>query len=291
MRWTLLGRSPDFEDRRATTARAIRASIGLGAALLVGLSLLLGEKVFRVVDPAANVDASRRPLVPASPTRTASKEEIPVAFVSSMFDDMQDTWTRLFSSMGKRYIEAQMVLFRDAVESACGHSQPATGSFYCPVDQKVYVDLGVYQELREHFGESGDLGQAYVLAHEIGHHVQTLFGIEQRVRRLKAEQPADQLSMRLELQADCLTGVWWHSRAERRILQRGDIERALNAAAAIGAVRRYGVSTNHNPPGALTHGSSAQRVVSFKRGFEAGQVSACDISCGKNYERRVCGSQ
>lgn len=260
----------------------MRASIGLGAALVLGLSLLIGEKVFRVVDPAtASVDASPRPLVPASPTRTASEEEIPVALVSFVFDDIQGTWTRLFSSMGKRYIEARMVLFRDAVESACGHSQPATGSFYCPVDQKVYVDLDVYQELRERFGESGDLGQVYVLAHEIGHHVQTLLGIEQRVRRLKAEQPAaaDQLSMRLELQADCLTGVWWHSRAERHILERGDIERALNAAAAIGAVRRYAVSTNPDSPDALTHGTSAQRVASFKRGFESGQVSAYDISC------------
>ena len=258
-------------------AQAVRASIGLGAALL-GLCLPLGNGLLPFTDRAATtVDRSPRLLVSASPA--PAHEAIPSA-VSSMFDDVQRTWTQLFSSMGKRYVEARMVIFRESVKSACGYSHPATGSFYCPTDQTVYVDLGIYQGLREHFGEPGELGHAFVLAHEIGHHVQTLLGIEERVRQLRATQPgaADQLSTRVEAQADCLSGLWWYF-TPRRTLEPADIEGALHAAAAIGAVRWDGVSAG-DAPDAFTHETSLQRVSSFKRGLQSGQVSACEISSG-----------
>lgn len=246
-------------------------SVGSGAILLLALILLPGEQLFRMVDrAAAKVDASLPQPVPASPASTTPEAYMLAASVSSMFDATQDTWIRLFASTGKHYVEAHLVLFRDAVESGCGHSQPAMGSFYCPVDRKAYVDLGIYRELRERFGGSADLVQAYVLAHEIGHHVQALLRIEQRARQLRVEQPAatERLSTRFELQADCLAGVSWHSRTARGALEHGDIEKAVNAAVVIGA---------HESPEALTHGSPAQRVNSFKLGFESGQISVCRL--------------
>jgi len=261
----------DSERRLPATGRAKLRSVGPGATLLLVLILLPGEQRSRTVDrAAASVEASLPRAGPASPASTTPPDDMMAASVSSMFDAMQNTWTRLFASTGKRYVESQLVLFRHAVESGCGHSQPAMGSFYCPLDRKAYVDLGVYRELRERFGRSGDLVQAYVLAHEIGHHVQALLSLKQRARRLGAEQPAatEGLSTRFELQADCLAGVSWHPRTARSALERDDIEKAVRAAVVIGM---------HESPEALTHGSPVQRVNSFRLGFESGQVSVCRL--------------
>jgi predicted metalloprotease len=211
----------------------------------------------------------------------AAEEEL-VEFVSFVLDDNQELWARLLPQMGQSYREAKLVLFRDLVRSACGLAQAATGPFYCPGDDNLYIDLGFYEELRRQFGAPGDFAQAYVIAHEIGHHVQNLLGIEQRVRGLQRERPSDAnaLSVRMELQADCLAGVWGHSAAQRGDLEPGDLEEGLNAAAAIGDDRIQRSSGQSVNPDAFTHGSSAQRVEWFRRGFDTGDPAACDTFAG-----------
>jgi predicted metalloprotease len=171
-----------------------------------------------------------------------------------------------------------LVVFRDAIQSACGFAESASGPFYCPGDQKVYIDLAFYDELRQRFGAAGDFAQAYVIAHEIGHHLQTLLGVEEQVRRAQRARPDRQnvLSVSMELQADCFAGVWGHSTAQRNLLEQGDVEEGLNAAAAIGDDRIQRMSTGRVMPEKFTHGSSAQRVRWFRRGLETGQLSACD---------------
>jgi len=174
------------------------------------------------------------------------------------------------------------VLFRDAVQSACGFAGAASGPFYCPGDEKVYIDLGFYQELRDRFGAAGDFAQAYVLAHEIGHHVQKVVGVEGEVRQAQRSNPgaAKQLSVLMELQADCYAGLWGHSTAQRDILETGDVEEGLNAAAAIGDDRIQKMSGQYVNPDAFTHGSSTQRVEWFRRGLDKGDVGACDTFAG-----------
>jgi predicted metalloprotease len=195
--------------------------------------------------------------------------------VSFVLDDAQDTWERLLPG---RYQRAALVLFRDAVQSACGFAEAATGPFYCPGDRKVYIDLGFYAELKQRFGAPGDFAQAYVLTHEIGHHVQTLLGIEGRMRQMQQARPqlSNELSVRLELQADCFAGLWGNSTAQRNILERGDVEEGLNAAAAIGDDRIQRMSGARVAPERFTHGSSEQRVEWFRRGLQSGQIEACD---------------
>src|SRR5262249_24403941 len=184
-------------------------------------------------------------------------------------------WSELLPG---RYRHAKLVLFRDAVDSACGFAQAATGPFYCPGDQKVYIDLGFYDELRARFGAPGEFAQAYVLAHEIGHHVQHLLNIDRQVRQMEQTRPerAHDLSVRMELQADCLAGVWGHSTAQRNLLEQGDVESALNAAAAIADDRIQRMAGGRVHPESFTHGSSAQRVEWFKRGLQAGEPNGCD---------------
>lgn len=207
-----------------------------------------------------------------------AREEPLVQFVSFVLDDAQNTWRQILLARRVQYQDAKLVLFRDAVDSACGFAQAATGPFYCPVDQKVYIDLGFYQELKNRFGASGDFAQAYVLTHEIGHHVQNLLGIDRKVHQLQGSNPgaANELSVRLELQADCLAGVWGHSTDQRQILEEGDVESALNAAAAIGDDRLQRMATGRVSPESFTHGSSAQRTQWFKRGLSDGSLTACD---------------
>jgi predicted metalloprotease len=206
---------------------------------------------------------------------TSPEEEELVDFVSFVLDDNQATWG---SILGGQYQVARMVVFRDAVRSACGITGSATGPFYCPSDQKVYLDLGFFDQLRRSFGAPGDFAQAYVIAHEIGHHVQKLLGIEGEVRRAQSARPgmANELSVRTELQADCFAGVWGHSTAERGILETGDVEEGLNAAAAIGDDRMQRMSQGWVSPDSFTHGSSEQRVRWFRRGLDSGDPEACD---------------
>ncbi len=194
-------------------------------------------------------------------------------FVSFVLDDVQGFWDGHFADAGDNYPEAELVLFRDGVQSGCGFAASSTGPFYCPADSKVYVDLAFFRELTERFGAPGDFAQAYVLAHEIGHHVQNVLGIDDEVRRLQGEHPDDvnALSVRQELQADCLAGVWAHSAFQRDLLSDGDLREGLDAAAAVGD-DRLGAGSEEN----WTHGSSDQRVHWFTEGYESGEVEACD---------------
>jgi hypothetical protein len=206
--------------------------------------------------------------------RASPQEEELVQFVSFVLDDLQETWTRLLPG----YREAKLVLFRDAVRSGCGFAQAQMGPFYCPADEKLYVDLSFYEELRRRFGAPGDFAQAYVIAHEIGHHVQKLTGLEAKVRRAQRSSPseANAFSVRMELQADCLAGVWGHSTARRDILEAGDVEEGLRAAAAIGDDRIQGMSGGRVSPESFTHGSSEQRVHWFRTGLSLGDPDGCD---------------
>lgn len=236
MRWTPGGRSDDLEDQRNSGGgrRGGGMGLGIGGLLLLGVLSLVFKR--DLVTPFLNVGTESS--VPASapdPKRDAAEEPM-VQFVSFVLDDAQKTWGTKFATQGKSYQRARLVLFRDGVDSACGSADAAVGPFYCPGDQKVYIDLGFYDDLKRRFGVSGDFAQAYVLAHEIGHHVQNLLGMDRQVRQAPQQNPLarNSLSVRLELQADCYAGVWAHSTNERNLLESGDVEEALRAASAIG---------------------------------------------------------
>jgi uncharacterized protein len=212
-----------------------------------------------------------------------SEEERQLAdFIGFVVDDVQDSWARSFAEAGRRYEPTKLVLFRQATRSGCGAASAATGPFYCPADRKVYLDLSFFRELRSRFGAPGDFAQAYVIAHEFGHHVQTLLGISGDVRRAEQENPdeANELSIRLELQADCLAGVWGHSAYEDNQLEPGDLEEGLGAAAAVGDDRIQQQAGAEVNPETWTHGASEQRVDWFQRGFESGDVNTCDTFSG-----------
>ena len=195
-----------------------------------------------------------------------------------MLDDIQETWAELLPQVGGGYRDTQLVLFRDAIQSACGFAQAATGPFYCPGDGKVYIDLSFYDDLRARFGAPGDFAQAYVLAHEIGHHVQSLLGIESRVRELQQSRPRmrNEYSVAMELQADCLAGVWGNRAARKGLLETGDVEEGLRAAGAIGDDRIQRQATGRVTPDSFTHGSSEQRIFWLRRGLDTGDPDVCD---------------
>lgn len=254
--------------------------IGLGGLLLLLLiSWLTGVDFLSLVGPGTMQPTES---VGGPPAATSPEEERMVDFVDAVMEDAQATWQEL---LGGRYRETVAVLFRDATQSACGLGQAATGPFYCPADERVYLDLEFFNELRTRFRAPGDFAQAYVLAHELGHHVQTLLGIESQVRQLQSSRPDQRnaLSVRMELQADCFAGVWGHhaaqpGRAAQGMveLESGDLEEGLNAAAAIGDDRIQRMSGNRVAPDSFTHGSSGQRVTWFKRGFDSGDPRACE---------------
>ena len=199
-------------------------------------------------------------------------------FVTFVLNDTQATWSKILPSQGISYRHAKLVLFRNSIDSACGMAQSATGPFYCPEDEKVYIDLGFYDELKQRFGAPGEFAEAYVLAHEIGHHVQKLLGIEGKVRAMQERDPQSEkeLSVKLELQADCFAGVWGHSTQQRDLLEAGDVDSALRAAAAVGDDRLQKMATGHINPDTFTHGSSAQRTEWFQRGFSDGSIASCN---------------
>jgi predicted metalloprotease len=272
MRWTPGRRSTNIEDRRGMS---VGRGVGIGGGLIaLLLSLFLGTDLF---SPGPEGDYGvEQPT--GAPVRSTPEEERMVLFVSFVLDSTQSTWAEVFPSLGAQYRDARLVLFRDAVQSACGIAGSATGPFYCPPDERVYVDLGFFDELRSRFGAPGDFAQAYVLAHEIGHHVQNLLGIEQQVRSgmQRGGRQANELSVRLELQADCLAGIWGHRAARQGLLESGDVEEGIGAAAAVGDDRIQRMSTGQVSPESWTHGSSAQRVSWFRRGLESGRVQDCD---------------
>lgn len=285
MRWTRRGRSRNIEDRRSSPGRGIRrgAPMGIGGILiLLVLSVVFKQDFFALLGTDVAMAPNQSSSAPSGPFRTTPEEERLVDFVSFVLDDAQEVWSRTLPAHGVDYRDAKLVLFRDVVSSACGRAGSATGPFYCPGDEKVYIDLGFYRELRDRFGAAGDFAQAYVLAHEIGHHVQNIIGVERSVRQAQRSRPGDanELSVRMELQADCLAGVWGHSTAQRDLLEAGDVEEGLNAAAAIGDDRIQRMSGRHVNPDGFTHGSSEQRVEWFRRGLETGDINACDTFSG-----------
>jgi predicted metalloprotease len=217
--------------------------------------------------------------------QTAQEQEL-TEFVSVVLADTEETWHTLFESEGKVYKEPRLVLYRGAVNSACGLGQAAMGPFYCPGDQKVYLDLGFFDDLARRHDAPGDFAQAYVIAHEVGHHVQTLLGISAEVQKAKrglGEEARNQLSVKQELQADCFAGIWGHHASRsRQLLERGDIEEGLNAASAIGDDRLQKQSRGYVTPESFTHGSSTQRVRWFKTGLEKGTMSACNTFASRS---------
>ena len=278
MRWSPGGVSPDIEDRRSFGGgggfRGPGMRLGLGSTLVLIVLGLIFKQDFLSMFTGAPVPAVQRQ---GSADRDPG-EQREVQFVSFVLDDVQNTWDRLLPQSGAAYRHAKLVLFRDYTESGCGSAQSATGPFYCPPDEKVYIDLGFFDELSRRFGAPGEFAQAYVLAHEIGHHVQTVLGVERKLREAQARNraAANQLSVRMELQADCLAGVWGHSTKQRNIIDAADVEAGMRAAAAVGDDRLQKMSKGHVSPESFTHGSSAQRVEWFRRGLEAGTVAACD---------------
>ncbi len=278
MRWNPMGRSPNLEDQRGGSGAR---GPGLGGLGLGGIILVVIVALVTKQNPLTLIGALEQSGAAAPTTGVAvtdSTEENTVQFVSFVLDDAQRLWGRLLSAQGGQWQDAKLVLFRDRVESACGFAQAASGPFYCPGDQKVYIDLGFYRELEEKFGAPGEFAEAYVLAHEIGHHVQAMLGTEAKVKEAQARQPsgANDLSVRLELQADCYAGVWGYSAAKAGRLDAGDVEDGLRAAAAVGDDRLQRMSTGQVHPESWTHGSSAQRMTWFRRGFDSGAMTACD---------------
>ena len=312
MRWQTGRRSSNVEDRRGQGGggfggfrlpRIPRVGLpggtgsGLPGGMRVGyprsarsggigcLGILLLIVVFMVLfnlGPFAPSDTEVS-TVPSStslgPSSSSSGDEL-ADFVSVVLADTEDTWNAIFSASGSAYREPVLVLYSGYTQTACGVGQSATGPFYCPADQKLYIDLSFYDELRTRFGAPGDFAQAYVIAHEVGHHVQTLLGITEQVdvaRRRASQVQANELSVRLELQADCLAGVWAnHANRARQILEEGDIDEGLGAAAAIGDDRIQRQQQGEVVPDSFTHGSSVQRVRWFRRGLDSGEVNTCD---------------
>jgi len=274
-----LGRqSRNVEDRRGMSP-GIAVGGGLGTVVLILVALFLG------VDPGVILQGGGPGEAPPPMTQPGHPSAAPGAdpmqeFVSAVLADTEDTWRVLFRDMNREYKEPRLVLFSGAVSSACGMAQSASGPFYCPPDQKIYLDMAFFRELHTRFRAPGDFAQAYVIAHEVGHHVQTLLGISQKVRGLQqraSEREANALSVRQELQADCFAGVWaFHANRSRQVLEAGDVEEGLNAAAAIGDDRLQRQSRGTVTPDAFTHGTSAQRVRWFKNGLDAGDVRQCD---------------
>lgn len=277
MRWRSGRRSSNVEDRRGVRVTRKAAGGGIGIIVIALIAMYFG------IDPSIFLSQQ----VPTSSVSTQqTTRQIPAAenqlaeFVSVVLADTEDTWNDLFSQMGKTYQEPRLVLFSGAVQSACGFSQAAMGPFYCPADQKVYIDLSFYRDLKNRHGAPGDFAQAYVIAHEIGHHVQTLLGISEKVhsaRRRVSQAEGNRLSVMQELQADCFAGIWaHHADRARQILEAGDIEEALGAASAIGDDRLQRKSRGYVTPDSFTHGSSSQRVRWFKQGFQSGDIRDCN---------------
>src|SRR6266446_2065278 len=286
MKWTPGGESQDIEDRRDEDGGGggggfqfggMHLGIG-GALILLVLSLVFKQNFFALLGGGGG-GSPNAPVV-RQPNRARDQQEQPlVQFVSFVLDDTQKTWEQILPEQaGKPYRHAKLVLFRNYTQSGCGGAESATGPFYCPHDEKVYIDLGFYDELKQRFGAPGQFAQAYVLAHEIGHHVQKITGIERKVQQLQRSNPAqaNPLSVKTELQADCFAGVWAHSTQQRGLLEAGDVESALHAAAAVGDDHIQQMTRGRVQPETFTHGSSRQRMDWFNRGLNSGSIEACN---------------
>ena len=277
MKWQGGRRSSNVEDRRGMSSRGGLVGGGIGSILLIIAALYFG------VDPSFLIEGMQSSNVSTSGTQPTADDlrNDPLAdMIAVVIADTEDVWVELFANQGRRYEQPTLVLFTGTTRSACGLGQAAMGPFYCPADKKAYIDLGFYEEMRTRFRAPGDFAQAYVIAHEIGHHVQNLLGVSNKVRQMQAragKAEGNQLSVRLELQADCLAGVW-ANRADkaRGILEAGDIEEALNAASAIGDDRLQKQSRGTVVPESFTHGTSTQRQHWFRTGLQSGDPDSCD---------------
>ncbi|MET0088772.1 MAG: neutral zinc metallopeptidase [Candidatus Thiodiazotropha sp.] len=301
MKWRGQRQSDNIEDRRGASSPS---SLGMGGGggllnLLPMVFKLFGFKGGLIAVLAIGAyglfsgnlgnmlsGSAPPPQESGKPLQQSAQEKELVQFVSVVLADTEQTWQQLFREMGAQYEEPKLVLFRGATRTACGFGQAAMGPFYCPGDNKVYIDLQFYDDLKQRFKAPGDFAQAYVIAHEVGHHVQNLLGISSKVREAQAsldEVGRNKLSVRQELQADCFAGIWAHNAdRSRQLLESGDIQEGLNAASAIGDDRLQKQSGGMVSPDSFTHGSSAQRVKWFHRGFEKGEVKACDTFSAKS---------
>ncbi len=294
MDWKGGRRSDNIEDRRDYSSAGGGAGLGL---LLRFLPFLLQTKVGRILLvvgvlgyfglKALGIDVlnlSAPPMDKSSMQQISAEEKDVVDFVSVVLANTEDIWTTLFQQMGRQYQKPKLVLFRDGVSSACGFAQSAMGPFYCPGDNKLYIDLSFFQEMKNKLGAPGDFAQAYVIAHEVGHHVQNLLGIAAKVNQLqqgKDTAAVNRLSVKQELQADCFAGIWGHyANKDFRMIEDGDLEDALNAASAIGDDHLQEQAQGRIRPEAFTHGTSKQRMEWFKRGMETGDVKACNTFAG-----------
>jgi predicted metalloprotease len=280
MRWNRGPMSDNVEDVRGQSGgrRFGGPRLGLGAVLLLlVLSLVFKRDFFALIGTGDGLPAGAESGAALTPEQQLHEDSL-AAFASAVLDSTQKDWAAIFPELGSRYRDAKLVLFRDAWQSACGAAETATGPFYCPGDEKVYIDLGFYDELTRRFGAAGDFAQAYVLAHEIGHHVQKQLGIEAQVRESQRRNPnaANDLSVRMELQADCFAGVWGGHYAARGGLEQGDFEEGMRAAAAVGDDRIQKMSQGYVNPEGFTHGTSEQRQRWFNQGFRTGDPRQCD---------------
>lgn len=285
MDWRKGRRSDNVVDARGSGGGGMRfgggKGLGLGAILLiVGIGWLTGQDPLRLLGELTG-QGSQAPVATQGETKAPPANDQQAAFVSAILGDTEDTWKALFAQNGSQYREPKLVLFNGQIQSACGFASSAVGPFYCPADQRVYLDTSFFREMETRFAAAGDFAQAYVIAHEIGHHVQTLMGISDQVdaarQRGQKLEGANGLLVRQELQADCFAGVWAYQ-AQKRLnwLEPGDVEEALNAANAIGDDRLQQQGQGRVVPDSFTHGTSAQRVRWFKAGFENGEVERCD---------------
>ena len=281
MRFEDQPRSENIEDRRGMRMPGGRglAVGGIGTVVIAVIAMFLG------IDPGVVIQGMQQGSVATAPqervaTRAPAREDQMADFVAAVLGSTEETWTEIFARGGKQYQKPVLVLFSGAVESACGFAQAAVGPFYCPGDNKLYIDLAFYRDLQDRFRAPGDFAQAYVIAHEVGHHVQNQLGIADQVRRAQSRASKEQgnaLQVRMELQADCFAGIWaTQANRKRKVLEPGDVEEGLRAAAAIGDDRIQMSSRGYVSPESFTHGSSEQRVRWFRRGLESADVKACD---------------
>jgi len=277
MRWDDLRESTNVEDVRASTGGGAGLKLGVGGTLLA-----LAASYFLGIDPRLLLG-----LMSAVPTQQSAPaahygtpQDEQGRFIAAVLGETEDTWSAIFQEGGREYIPPKLVLYRNAMPTACGTGSAAAGPFYCPLDRKVYLDLSFFQQLADEFQAPGQFAEAYVLAHEVGHHVQNLLGIADRVRATQertSQAQANQLSVRLELQADCFAGVWArHADETKHILEQGDVESALRAASAVGDDTLQKRSQGYVVPESFTHGTSAERVGWFKRGMAAGSIDSCN---------------
>ena len=287
MRWQQGRRSENVEDRRGSGLPVGGLKIGgLGLVIVVVISLLTGQNPLKLLGLLMEQQQTSQVNVPTPAREGPQPYDEQQEFMSTVLADTEDTWGQIFQQMGRAYERPKLVLFSTAVQSACGTSSSAVGPFYCPLDSQVYLDLTFFQELDRRFGAPGDFAQAYVVAHEVGHHVQNLLGISDKVHSLQersgSQEEANSLSVRLELQADCMAGVWGFYAKQRQILESGDVAEGLAAAAAVGDDRIQQQAGRSISPESWTHGSSEMRVSAFNRGFQSGQINSCDTFQSRN---------